>query len=247
MVTFPHGETNVTLVCQNRCVSCNHFIPIQKPWYIDPVDLARDLNAAAKVMHFEIYNLVGGEPTLHPQIVELLQIVKASGIADRREITSNGQLCERWPDAFYQNLDDLIVTPYKLTGNQIALITQKCLAFGVRLEWHPVIFTQAIYRDASTERGRALYRDCWYRRNRNVIDGGYFHLCCIGRFIPELFQGKEQSAEAIALDGLTEETLMSFINRAETPAMCNVCASNQGAVIQWRETRRENWLEESLG
>lgn len=247
MVTFPHGETNVTLACQNRCVSCNHFIPVQDPWYIDPADFERDLNMAAGVMHFRVFNLVGGEPTLHPQVVDLLKIVKASGIADRREITSNGQSWKRWPDALYQELDDLIVTPYKLNDDDRSGIIEKCAEFGVSLQWHPVIFTWAAFRQPqSPERATALYRHCWYAANRNVIDGGYFYRCCIGRFIPEILLGLPRTDDAIALEGLTEDALLAYMRRKDTPAACSVCAGNCGAQLPWKETSRENWLDESL-
>jgi hypothetical protein len=248
MVTFPHGETNVTLACQNKCVSCNHFIPIQDPWFIDPTDFARDLSMAAQVMHFQVFNLVGGEPTLHPRLMDLIRIVRESGISDSIEITTNGQAYRRWPDEMYQEIDELIVTPYKLNKSELDLIADKCFLFGTRFQTHPVIFTWAAYRDPhSPERAAALYKSCWYAANRNVIDEGYFHRCCIGRFIPSLLQGRDKNADALPLEGLTEDRLLAFMRQAETPEMCNVCASNCGAQITWREIGRENWREVSLG
>lgn len=248
MVIFPHGETNVTLACQNNCVSCNHFIPLQDPWFIQPEDLKWDLDMAANLMHYDVYNLVGGEPTLHPQIVELLQIVKGSGIADRAEITSNGQSCRKWSDDFYRAVDDLIVTPYKLDGFEKSLITEKCAQFGVRLEWHPVIFTWAAFKEAHDEKeARRLYRGCWYNINRHVIDGGYFYRCCTAPFIPSLLLGMAKEADGIALEGLTEERLREYCKQEETPAACSVCASNAGGRIEWREERdRAAWRDKSL-
>jgi hypothetical protein len=247
MVIFPHGETNITIACQNRCISCNHFVPLQKPWFIDPEIVRRDLAMASKLMRFGVYNMVGGEPTLHPRIVEIAKIIRDSGITDRIEITSNGQGCKRWKDELYQSIDDLIVTPYKIGSEEKNLITEKCAEFGVSLLWHPVIFTYAGYKQADPERGAALYRSCWYRANRVVIDDGYFHRCCIGRFIPELLQGKDRNAEAIALDGLTEAALIAFLNQPETPEMCNVCGCNNASRVAWgEEDDPEMWKEFSL-
>jgi cyclic pyranopterin phosphate synthase len=247
MITLPHGETNCTLACQNRCVSCNHFIPLQDPWFADPGVIMHDLSTAAKLVHFRVYNLVGGEPTLHPQVVEIARIVRQSGITDRVEITSNGQSCARWPDALYQAIDDLIITPYKLTGEQRALIIDKCAEHGVSLQWHPVIFTYAGYKQADPARGAALYRSCWYKANRNVIDVGYFYRCCIGRFIPELLQSADRNVEAIALEGLTEDKLTAYLRQPETPEMCFVCGANCAPQLAWREQAdRGKWMEESL-
>lgn len=247
MIKLLHGECNICLACQNRCVSCNHFVPLQSPFMVDPDAFKRDLEMAARVMHFDVFNLVGGEPTLHPRVVDLLRMVKAAGIADRREITSNGQSCKRWPDELYQELDDLIITPYKLLPDERELITSKSERYNVRLEWHWVGFTYAAYRKGDSRRGDMLYRDCWYAANRNVIDNGYFYRCCIGRFIPQLLLGLPREDDAIALDGLTEERLRAFLSRRETPSGCNVCGSNRAPSCGWSEQPdREKWLAESL-
>ncbi len=246
---FPHGETNITLACQNKCVSCNHFIAVQAAQPVTPADFERDLAMAAQLMHFSVYNLVGGEPTLHPRLLDLLAILRRSGITDRVEITSNGQNYNRLPDAFFDAIDDLIVTPYKLTQDEKDHITRKCAEHNVHLEWHPVIFTWAAYKkEHSPEKAAALYRACWYKINRHVIDNGYFHRCCVGRFTPSVLMGLPREIDAIALDGLTVDALKAFMNQAETPRGCFVCAGNHGEQIQWREqTDKTKWLEESLG
>lgn len=245
---MPHGETNITLTCQNRCVSCNHFIPLQQPWFVDPADVARDLAMAAQVVHFDVYNTVGGEPTLHPRIVEILNIIRDSGITDRVEITSNGQNADRWPDELYQSIDDLIVTPYKIGSDERANIAAKCQKWGVRLEWHPVIFTYAAYKRPMSEMAAwDNYRNCWYAANRNVIDGGRFYRCCIGRFIPEMLLGLPREDDSIALEGLTEARLRAFLNQPTTPKGCTVCGSNHAPQLPWHEQADQaRWRDESL-
>lgn len=249
MLNLPHGESNITLACQNRCVSCNHFVPLQKPWFVEPADVARDLAMATKVMHFGIYNTVGGEPTLHPRIVDILRIIRESGITNRVEITTNGQHSERWPEELYASIDDLIVTPYKLTAEERQRITEGCKRHKVRLEWHQcAIFTYAGYKQPRPEGVTwDMYRNCWYAANRNVIDGGYFYRCCIGRFIPEVLLGLPREDDAIALDGLTEAGLRAFLNQPRIPKGCYVCGSNCAPSLPWHEQPdRERWLDESL-
>jgi hypothetical protein len=249
MIHLPHGETNITLACQNKCVSCNHFIPLQAPWFADPAVIERDLNTAAKVMHFGVYNTVGGEPTLHPRLVEILSIIRQSGIANRIEITTNGQNSDRWSDEIFRSIDSMIVTPYKLTDAERAHIIDQCETYGVSLQFHPVIFTQAAYKwKHPKDIAAQLYRHCWYAANRNVIDEGYFYRCCIGRFIPEVLLKQDRHVSGLALDCISEDTLRAYMTQSETPIECTVCASNCGERILWREQPdREAWLEESLG
>ena len=247
MIFRSHGESNITLTCQNRCVGCNHFIPMQEPWFVEPEQVENDLNTAADIVHFEVYNLVGGEPTLHPQLVELLQIVGASGISDTLEITTNGQGYQKWSDDIYKLIDELIVTPYKLTGQDLEVIAGKCHQFATKLQIHPVIFTECAYKEQSpADVAAGRYRACWYNINRHVIDGGYFYRCCTAPFIPSVLMGMAKETDGIALDGLTEQRLNEYLYQRETPAACYVCASNMGNVIPWRETTRENWLNESV-
>lgn len=247
MITRPHGETNITLACQNRCVACNHFVPVQDPWFIEPEDLKRDLAMASKIVHFERYNLVGGEPMLHPKLMELLHILKDSGIADTLEITSNGQAIERMPDEFFTVLDELIITPYKLSAELIDYIKRKCAEAGLALQWHPVIFTEVAYGNKANEPDAYnRYKRCWYNVNRHVIDGGYFYRCCTAPFIPSVLLGMAKERDGIKLEGLTEAGLTAYLDQQETPESCYVCASNCGRQLPWRETTKDRWLAESI-
>lgn len=247
MIIRPHGETNITTACQNSCASCNHFIPMQDPSFIKPEILEMDLNALSGFLHFSRYNLVGGEPTLHPKIIDLLQIVKDSGITDTMEITSNGQSVRRLPESFWGMIDEFIVTPYKLTNEDIGYIDRKCKEHGTAIQWHPVIFTAAAYKRRSNKpEADYRYKTCWYNVNRHVIDNGYFYRCCTAPFIPSVLMGLSKEHDGIAIEGLTEERLDEYLLQDETPESCFVCASNCGPVIDWHETDREHWIDESL-
>lgn len=248
MIAYPHGETNITFTCQNRCVSCNHFIPVQDAWFADPEIIRHDLNICAKVMHFDVYNLVGGEPTLHPEILNIIAIVRESGITDRVEITSNGQNFERLPDEFFRAIDDLIITPYKLTDIEKNYIIEKCSDHGVCLQWHPVIFTYVAYKQPHSQEVAAnLYHHCWYNINRHVIDEGYFYRCCTAPFIPSILLDLPKETDGLPVDGIAEEGLNAYMSQSDTPVSCMVCGSNCAAQLEWREQPdRKIWFEESL-
>lgn len=250
MVILLHGETNVTFACSNSCASCNHFAPIREPWHALPADIDRDLILAAKVMHFEQYALIGGEPTLHPKLLEIIDIIRRSGITDRIQLATNGQNAERWSDELYKAIDDLQVTPYKLSEAERFCLMRKCRKHNVVLQWQPFdVFNFVAYkRPHSAERAAELYCACWYRKLRQVIDGGYFYRCCLGRHIPEMLLGLPREDDAIALKGLTEEKLLTYLAQTETPRACYICgACNQAPEFAWYEQPdRAKWLEESL-
>lgn len=247
MISLHHGEYNINTHCQNSCLACNHFTPLQSKWKKEPDAIKRDLELAERLIHFQWFCILGGEPTLHPQLVEILDIVRASGITDLIKLNTNGQGCERWDDAIFQKVDHVQCSPYKITEAERAYLKTKCQQFGKSLDWQDLGFRQVGYKTPDPARGRSFFNSCWYKVNRHVIEDGYFYYCCVGRWIPETLLGLPREVDAIALDGLTEEKLKAFLGAKEPPKSCAVCSANMGALIGWREERdKAKWLDGTL-
>ncbi len=247
MINLPSLETNITYYCQNTCIGCNHMIPaIKKPYHVDIEVIRRDIEAVKQICHTQEFSVVGGEPTLHPQVAEIIQMVKESGISDTVITYTNGQSMDHLPDEYYKWLDRLIVDPYKIDEMRKQFIADKCNEFNLPLEWHTTTFRSQFLRDRRDQSyADRLYRTCWYRFNRSAIDEGYFHRCCSSQFITQFILGKDRTADAIAIDGLTEEKLNEYLNPADTPEVCYFCCGNSGVAMEWRECAREDWLKES--
>lgn len=247
MINLPHAEYNVTSYCQNSCVACNHFTPLQARWHKDLAIIHRDLMLATRLIHFDCFCILGGEPTLYPYLLEVIAITRASGITDRIKLNTNGQTASAWSDDLYKSIDDLQVSPYKLDAAEREHITRKAKQFGLSLGWQDLGFRKVGFKTPDPARGRRLFQSCWYRFNRHVIEDGYFYYCCVGRWIPETLLGLPREAEAIALDGLTEEKLAAFLGAKEPLASCAVCCSNMGEMIGWSEERDlDKWLDKTL-
>lgn len=249
MIQLPHLETNITTSCQNCCVGCNHFIPMQQPSFLSPEVIAKDLNKLSKLAHAKRYALLGGEPLLHPNIVKILNTAKKSGIADKVEVITNGMKLKDMTEPFWKAVDYLTVTMYpgKLSDEDMQLIYDKTAENGITLELKPAEFTALMHKHPSdTDTAMRRYIHCWYKTYCFVVDNGYFYRCCTSPFIPELILGMPKETDGIALEELTEAQLDHFINQTESiPVSCKVCASNTGREIGWRETTRGQWLDES--
>lgn len=249
MIQLPHLETNITTACQNCCVGCNHFNPIQEPSFLAPEVIEKDLEKLSKIVHVKRYALLGGEPLLHPQLVKILHIAKASGIADKIEVITNGMKIRDMSPHFWKAVEFLTVSHYegKLSNDDLNFIFDKAEENGIELEIKKGEFTGLMYKhksDSDTAMRRFIH--CWYKTYSFVMDNGYFYRCCTSPFIPELILGLPKETDGIALEGLTEAQLDHFINQTESiPQSCKVCASNTGKNIGWKETTREFWLEDS--
>ena len=74
--------------------------------------LARDLSVAARVLAPRVFKLVGGEPLLHPELVELVEVARRAAIAPRISLTTNGLLLPRMSEPFWRGLDAVTISLY---------------------------------------------------------------------------------------------------------------------------------------
>lgn len=266
MIYLPHLETNISIACQLRCVSCNHFVALQADQFkslMMPIEvLKRDLSIFSKVCHVEAYAMIGGEPTLHPKITELLQVARDSGVADELQVWTNGiGLLSRLPEGhqFWQSFDRLVLSRYpgKLSNEEVSQIANVCGRSGVQIrlmdEAKSPNWTRLLESTPADDQYSQLkYSQCWFKTYCRVLDWGYFGRCCTSPFIPKLLQGREFGSDMLRVDeGLTEEQLRAYLDAPRFMESCRICAGREtpSAVrVVWSEEREpEKWLEMSQG
>jgi organic radical activating enzyme len=241
-----HLETNITTACQLSCRDCNHFIPIQKASFIEVEQLEKDLNKLAKITKAQAYALIGGEPLIHPDIVELLYVSRASGISDCIEVWTNGLLIKRMPDEFWMGLDKLVLSIYPGKEQHRKYIEDKCAEYSVDLEVKDGLpFTAVLHKSPDRERAKVKWARCWYRNNLFVVDNGYLYRCCTSPFIPKLILGLPEGVDGIALEELTEDSLRNFVNRKEPMQSCSICGGHDGPRREWKEVDQKTWREQT--
>lgn len=259
MIHLSHLETNVTSLCQLRCIACNHFVPIDQPWSADPDQIARDLEHLARFVRVAGYALIGGEPLLHKDLVAILAIAKRSGISDRIEIWTNGLRLLQQPPEFWELQPTIILSayPHEMTDDLLAAIHQKAgregVTIEVRDERHHPNFSQLLASDQQGPR-QVLERftACWFRTYSRVVDRGFFYTCCTSPYIPRLLLKQPEGTDGIAVDAtLTEQRLLAFLARSQPLSSCRVCAgrhTDAAYPIPWRQIREpQAWLDASGG
>jgi GTP 3',8-cyclase len=263
VIVLPHLESNITIACENRCVACNHFVAVQvdrfKSSMIDPADLAVDLHHFGRMAHVDAWAAIGGEPTLHPRLIEILRVARSSGVADRIEVWTHGGNLREMSDAFWDALDVLVVSVYpgKLTDDDLIWIQAACEWHGVELqikdERHHPNFSRLLEPEPSDAAKTARkYRECWLRTFSRVLDGGFFYRCCTSPFVPKLLLGLPEGTDGLRVDEyLTEDALQRFLDQPEAPASCALCTgrnTESSDPIPWREVRDPTeWLRASAG
>lgn len=260
MINIHHLELDVTQKCSLSCCQCNHLVVPWRtvsggPWSTTPEQVESDLSHLSKVLHAEILGALGGEPTLHPKLVDILRVMGESRIADKIEVWTHGMQLQRMSKEFWQSFDVLVLSIYPGKHDESSLdwITKKCLDEGVELSvrderLNPNFRTLLEPVPTDYETTKKKFAGCFFRHFSRSVNHGYFYTCCCWG-MPMVFQGKPHGTDGIKVEGLTESALQAYLTRTEPLGCCTICAGRDTAKpIQWSEERNpEKWLEKSKG
>ncbi len=253
MSEFVNLEFNLVRHCNYSCRSCNHFSPVAKRWFMDPLELERDLAVLTRVAHWSFGCAQGGEPTLHPKLIEFLEIIHRSGIADKVGMLTNGSLLDRLPDEFWKTAAkvglELRCSVYgKLPPHMLPYATEKAKEYGVDFRPGNVAAFKPMFT-RNKDGGRKVWAICPWKRCW-TLHCGYLYHCPIAAFLPVDFPEKFADRVDPLVDGypvatLTHEVLSEMLTRKHPLKSCEVCT---GAVVgdwvPWAEIRegREAWI-----
>lgn len=236
-------EVHVVDHCNLRCDGCCVLSPSAPKTFVAPETLARDLDWAKRVLAPSIFKLTGGEPLLSPHVVELARIAKASNIAPRVSLTTNGVLARRAPDALFAHLDALTVSIYPDGGideDSLTKLRGRARDHGVELvEKRQDTFERMTKSgrepdDAVTE---ATFATCWLRHRCHTLRDGALHACSR---LPGLARERATVSPAVWLGprpGLAEE-VQAYLEQDLPFTACAHCAGGTAERFPFRQLTR---------
>jgi hypothetical protein len=251
MIELPLLDLMVCTACELRCCGCTNGMGMLHRLEVFPADeIERDITLAAEVMHAEIAVLLGGEPLGHPELVRLIRFTKASGIADRVRVLTNGIRLHKMPAEFWAEIEDLKVSIYpgKTPLGNIRLAHEMQQEHGFLLSFYDVagdpfraVHTPVARNDESAQQ---TWDGCWYRSNTRKIERGHFWRCCTSASISQTLLGLPPEHDGLPLEGMTTESLAAFLDRPVFMESCRRCHGNFGPWLeQWSEERdKSKWL-----
>jgi GTP 3',8-cyclase len=225
-------EAHIVDHCNLTCAECCSLSPLLPAWLADPESLTKDLAKAAKLLAPRVFKLVGGEPLLHPALVDILRRVRHTGIAPEVSITTNGLLLGRMPDAFWEQVDALTISIYpkpRLATDLVARIETQAVRFNVRLNWKVQdSFVRMTREEVSTDNAdvQRIYNDCWIRERCHMIRDGIFYTCTRPAHFHTLHRGRDDfRSDGIGLRddvGMLED-LLAYLQREQPLKACFHC------------------------
>ena len=93
----PLLELHVSHACNLACESCSHYSDHGHRGNIDPAEADRWMAAWSGRLHVEQFNLLGGEPTIHPRLAEFVPLARRHWPDACISIATNGFFLHRHP------------------------------------------------------------------------------------------------------------------------------------------------------
>ena len=237
-------EVHIVDHCNLRCWGCCSLSPMLPKAHTPPDDLQRDLALARQALSPTWFKLVGGEPLLHPQLLDCLRIVRESHIAEIVSVTTNGWLLPRMPDEFWRLTDAITISLYPQPALPEATIshTQRMAErFHVRLNWKPQPQFVDMTRDTPETDpavNAEVWQSCWLRRRCHFMAKGQFYACPRPAHFQTFFgDGEDFSGDGVLLregPGLAEE-IRDYLLRDEPLAACARCRGGNAELQPHRQ------------
>ncbi|NQV06924.1 radical SAM protein [bacterium] len=236
--------------CNVSCKSCNHGSPALKEWSADPDVVLRNLSILAKYYRPRFIKVLGGEPLLHRNLLELIRAARASGISDYFLLLTNGVLLHEMTDDLWQEFDEVEISMYPglgLSDDNLTGARQRARRFGKKLTVNTYDFFRPTFSLVGTN-DEALVRkiysackiaNCW---GCHAIYQDYFYKCAQSICIPRLVEQAPDvdGVEIRDVEGFQAE-LLAFVNAPTPLASCKHCVGTVGKQEEHTQIPRSRW------
>ncbi|MGH8903222.1 MAG: radical SAM protein [Egibacteraceae bacterium] len=247
-------EISIAEHCNLRCRGCSHLSPVLPADLADPDVIYRDLAVLARHYHAEHLRILGGEPLLHPRILEVVAAVRASGVTDRIRILTNGMLMERMSERFWQAVDEIHVSVYPgFEPSQEALT-----AWRDRAQEHTtevIVKRFGWFRESYSEAGTQnpelvsrIYSTCqiahvWRCHN---VSNGRFYKCPQSVFLSRLRRGRttdvaHSNGVALVDHPSLGQSLLDYLQDPRPLPACGNCLGSVGRRFEHEQVSRKDW------
>lgn len=243
-------EFNAVPHCNYGCAECSHLSPYMRKGLPDLAQFRKDARTLASVYQAKRLHIVGGEPLLNPQLVDLIAYARESGLARRILVATNGSLLHKISDDLYRQIDELSVSWYpdpRCDEKKIEAARHDCRRRGIKLHVEKIDSFRMMQPPGRIEDTGTVEKifaacqiaHCW---GCQTFDNGYFYLCSRPVFTKSFLASKGVSAvDNERIDGCDlhapdlKERLQKYLSRAEPLQSCRYCLGTSGKVVPWRQ------------
>ncbi len=232
-------EFHIVEHCNLNCKSCVHFSPLADEEFLDIDTFTKDIQRMAELSGGDVdtINIFGGEPLLHPQLIDFLKISREYFKSTKIQLVTNGILLLSQNNEFWQacNQNSIVISMTKYPINlDYDLINKKAKDFNVEIkffsadkkdsQWHfPLDFEGK--QDSVTN-----FLNCQEANNCSNVYKGKFYICPIAsnmRHFNQYFNTNIPITEDDYIDIYKVNDIKEILNFCSKPTpICEYCNIN---------------------
>jgi Radical SAM superfamily/4Fe-4S single cluster domain len=235
--------------CNLRCAGCSQSSPFLPPKYPNLANLEESLHILADVMRAGRATILGGEPLLNPQLLDLLRIVRESQVFEEIYVTTNGLLLTKVDEEFWKWVDVVEISLYPATRYSILRtlndLSERAWQFKTEIHLLPSPTFQHITLTERIEDPRIvriIYEKCYFRHYCHTLYEGHLYKCGPSTHIPDLVEltngerliPSDSTLRVEIVPGFRERVLNFFQNK-KPMEVCRFCVGSSGSEYPHRQ------------
>jgi organic radical activating enzyme len=248
MIQKQYFEHVLTDHCNLRCENCSMHSPFLDDAFSNLECFKRDLEKMSKVVEIETFRFIGGEPTLHPQIIDFVKAVKESGIAKKVSVCTNGVNIKALSDEFFLAVDIVDISVYNETGidysDMFWFLRKKRISLNESFEFKqtPYVGFINMYSNEKpdTETVQKIYDNCINKNTCHSFKDGKYYRCSVtitkNKYLKNM--GIDVDTDFLETDGLSldsdnlEESLKEYLTNTVPLKACEYCKGTSGQITK---------------
>jgi MoaA/NifB/PqqE/SkfB family radical SAM enzyme len=180
---LPYLVASIVTHCNLNCKGCGHFAPIAWKHNVDSLEFGKDMLRMADLFKVGCVAIRGGEPLLHPDLLDILHMTRIAFDKSKIELVTNGILLENQNVKFWRTCDSLnikvVVSGYGIAGVS-TIATQQADKYGVDLQYNENNTLRKVTLDlCGNQIPTKSWKDCYYDGSFPMVLEGKFYPCII--------------------------------------------------------------------
>lgn len=229
-------EVHILNHCNLSCDHCCSFSPLLKKREVSPQQVQTDLGLVKSFLAPQYVKIVGGEPTLHSEFDNVLEVIKKSNVAPIINLTTNGHFLKSLTDKAWDLLDMITFSVYPTrtySNEDLKLISKKAKENKVTMNWKVQDQFVQMNREelADYETTKETFQNCWIHHRCHSVRDGFFYCCTRTQYLKALYGPMPFSEDGIKLPENPPadfaSTIKSYLERTEPLKSCQLCKGGQ--------------------
>ena len=251
---------NIDIVnhCNLNCIGCGHFSPLATEYFLPVDEFKKDCERLSYLTNGDIerMEIMGGEPLLHPELIEIIRIARQN-FKGEINICTNGILVDKQSPEFFEACRDndvsiaITIYPINLNWDKIRslLAEHKVNLIKVGTKNHDKRLWFKNHRDLSgTQDIEGNFSKCRWGNNCIILEHGRLATCVMPfktQYYNEYY--KKEAFIIPATDSIsiydTDDINVILRFLAKSVSCCRYCLPDKDELIDWEVSKKgiEEW------